>query len=421
VRILAISVLAMALATVSTVAGAHQFEFGLDQDIRVESNMFNSSEFPVTDGVYRLLPIFELSGRLGKLDNAEYTVNYSPSYLVYFETDGVDGLDNRAQANLDFRLSPKETVRTSASYLEYSSIRATSQINPDGSFDILADEEGDTIRAFVNLGYSRSMDARSGLNLDADFQDYAFDKSRNVGNKSIGASGSYTHGWSPRLTVGGSLSTRYRLFDSQTSDSGSINSSKVTVSNLNLLVFYTFAKDYNFRFQGGPSVIYTQPGSIVGEPAPASETDLTYFMDISLSKEEQKSSYMLRYSRNEDASGGTNGTSILDSVSAQFSLDLGELWQSDVVVGWNRRQSVNAFIYVDPLTGTPLPFSQESKLHQIWGRIGFARRLGEKMSATLGFSYRRIADYEINDIDQPKQDNYTGFVGMNYRFDAYIF
>ncbi|MDE0885885.1 MAG: hypothetical protein OSB70_10160 [Myxococcota bacterium] len=419
---LVISVLVAAFAAGSTVAGAHQFEVGLGQDIRVESNMFNSTVNPVTDGVYRVIPLLELSGRLGEFENAKYSLLYNPSYLVYFETQGVNGLDTRAQASLDLQLSPRETLRTMASYTEFSSIRSSSQLNPDGSIDNLADKAGDTVRAFVNLGYSRSVDARSSFNLDADFQDYSFGESTNVGNKSIGTSGSYTHGLSPRLTLGGSLSLRYRLFDAQVTTSGSISSSRTTISNLNLLFFYTFAKDWNFRFQGGPSIIYSQPGTLAGEAAPASATDLTYFMDVSLSKERQKSAYVLRYSRNEDASGGNNGTSVLDSLSAQVSLDLSALWDLDMILGWNFRQSVNSFIYVNPMDPSEiLNFTQETSQHQVWGRIGFTRRLGENLTARLGFSYRQIADYEVNGVDQPTQDNYTGSVGINYRFDPYIF
>ena len=422
-RIFLISALSAALMTVGTVVSAHQFEFGLDQQIRVESNMFGSSDSPVTDGVYVVMPVFQLSGMLGDLESGNYRLVYRPSYLAYFdpptspELGDVDGFNTQAQADLNFRLSGRDTVNASASYTKYKSVQSTSQINPDGSFDVLADPRGNTVRAFVNLGYSRRVNPRSAFNLAIDFQDYAYDDPRNVGNKSMGATTSYTYGLSPRFTLGGSLAVRYRIFDAQEA----ISSSKVTVSNLNVLASYVFSESVELVFQGGPSIIYSQPGTVLGGQAPASETDLTYFMNISLSRELQRSLFFLRYSRNEDATGGANGSSILDSVSAAASFDLNEFWDIEADLGWSRRQSVNTFLYLDPVSGSPLPFVQEDSLHRVWGRIAFVRHLGEKMSLRGGFRYQRLADYEVDGISQPERDNYIGSVDLSYRFDSYVF
>jgi hypothetical protein len=401
----------------STLADAHQLDLGIGQSVRMESNIFGSATDPITDGTYRIIPDVNLSGSFDKFSGGSYQVSYQPSYLWYFRSVGVDGLDNRANGSAQIELSRRDQLSASASYTEYSSVQAISEANEDGSFDVLASDAGQTIRAFGSLGYSRSPDTRSNLRLNLDFQDYGYTESRNVGNKSIGATTSYNRAGSRRLTLGASVSARYRIFDEQRF----VGSSTVVVTNINALASYKVTPNVVFDFQGGPSLIRTRPGSVVGRPNPETNSDFTYFMDMSLQRDFKKSNLRLSYVRNEDPSGGSSRTSVLDTVSIILNMKLSEFWRGSAIAGWSRRRTVDAFLILNPVTNQPLPFSQENQLDRAWISLGVNRQLGERILLRLNFRYQSWIDYEVGGVKLPNQDNYTGSMTLNYQFSPYIF
>lgn len=405
----------------STLADAHQLDLGIGQSVRMESNIFGSATDPITDGTYRIIPDVNLSGSFDKFSGGSYQVSYQPSYLWYFRSVGVDGLDNRANGSAQIELSRRDQLSASASYTEYSSVQAISEANEDGSFDVLASDAGQTIRAFGSLGYSRSPDTRSNLRLNLDFQDYGYTESRNVGNKSIGGSTSYNRAGSRRLTLGASVSARYRIFDEQQFQQQVVEGSTVVVTNINALASYKVTPNVVFDFQGGPSLIRTRPGSVVGRPKPETNSDFTYFMNMSLQRDFKKSNLRLSYVRNEDPSGGSSRTSVLDTVSIILNMKLSEFWRGNAIAGWSRRRTVDAFLILNPVTNQPLPFSREEQLDRAWISLGVNRRLGERILLRLNFRYQSWIDYEVGGVKLPNQDNYTGSMTLNYQFSPYIF
>jgi hypothetical protein len=417
VRVHLISGLGCALMTASTLADAHQLDLGIGQSVRMESNIFGSATDPITDGTYRIIPDVNLSGSFDKFSGGSYEVSYQPSYLWYFRSEGVNGLDNKANGSAQIELSRRDQLSASASYTEYSSIQAISEANEDGSFDVLASDQGQTIRAFGSLGYSRSPDARSNLRLNLDFQDYGYTESRNIGNKSIGVTTSYNRAGSRRLTLGASVSARYRFFDEQQFQQQVVEGSTVVVTNINALATYKVTPNVVFDFQGGPSLIRTQPGSVVGRPKPETNSDFTYFMNMSLRRDFKNSNLRLNYVRNEDPSGGSSRTSVLDTLSIVLNTKLSELWRGSAIAGWSRRRTVDAFLIPDQ----PLPFSQETQLDRAWISLGVNRRLDERILLRLNFRYQSWIDYEVGGVKLPNQDNYTGSMTLNYQFSPYIF
>jgi hypothetical protein len=219
------------------------------------------------------------------------------------------------------------------------------------------------------------------------------------------------------LTLGASLASRYRLFDEQQF----AGRSEVVVSNLGILGSYRMSPHFVVDFQGGPSLISTTPGAVVGRPQPEPNDDFTYFADISLTRKFRDSNFRLSYTRNEDASGGSSRTSVVDTISASFNSAVDEFWMANAVLGWSRRQTVDVFLIRNPVTGVPLPFTQETQLDRAWVSVGAARRLGERILLRLGFRYQSWTDYKVDGVDRPNQDNYSGLVSLNYEFPPYIF
>ncbi len=411
-----------ALMTASSLAEAHQLALGIRQSARVESNIFGSATSPITDGTYRINPSLSLGGSFDRFRGGKYQASYRPSYLWYFRSEGVNNFDNKANGSATIDITRRDHLSASASYDEFSSVQAISQAGADGSFDVLASPAGETIRAFGDLAYSRSLNQRTNVRLSLDIQNYSYRQSRevlrsNVGNKSVGAVASYSRGLSDRLTLGASLASRYRLFDEQPLS----GRSEVVVSNLGILGSYRISPRFVFDFQGGPSLISTAPGAVVGRPQPESNDDFTYFADISLTRKIRDSKFRLNYTRNEDASGGSSRTSVVDSISASFSSAADEFWRVDAVLGWSRRQTVDAFLIRDEGSTVPRPFSQETQLDRAWVSVGAARRLGERILLRLDFRYQSWTDYKIDGIDQSNQDNYSGSVSLNYEFPSYFF
>ncbi len=401
----------------STLADAHQLDLGIGQGIRMESNIFGSATDPIADGTYRIMPDVNLSGSFDKFSGGSYQVSYQPSYLWYFRSVGVDGLDTRATGSAQIELSRRDQLSASASYHEYSSVQAISEENEDGSFDVLAFDAGQTIRAFGSLGYSRSPDTRSNLRLNLDFQDYGYTESRNVGNKSIGGSTSYNRAGSRRVTLGASASVRYRIFDEQQFLEQVVESSTVVVTNFNALASYKVTPNVVFDFRGGPSLIRTQPGSVVGRPKPETNSDFTYFMNMSLQRDFKNSNLRLSYVRNEDPSGGSSRTSVLDTVSIVLNMKLSELWRGSAIAGWSRRQTVDAFLIPDQSQ----ELLQEGQLDRAWISLGVNRQLGERILLSLSFRYQSWIKYEVAGVNRPNKDNYTGSMTLNYEFSPYIF
>jgi hypothetical protein len=398
-------------------ASGHQFDLGVDQTIEGQSNAFGSIADTVADGTYRLRPRANLSGDFGDLGTGRYSMTYRPSYVGYFRSDGVNGLDQAADGVASFNLTPRDRLGANAGYAEFRSIRALSQVNPDGSSDFVASTEGSTERGLVGLSYSRTLNARSNLGLNFDFQDYSYPGSNNVGNKSVGFTTSYTRALNRKFRLGGSLVARHRMFEAQPR----VGSSSVTIVNVNLLGSYAISRTLEVEFEGGPTTIRTQPGRVQGLPEPGSATDTTYFMDIALKRSFKKANWQARYRRNEDPSAGTSRTSVNDTVSLSMNLTPNEFWGLVGRLGWSRRTTVDNVLFIDGTTGLIVPVTRDFRLDQVWTSLEATRRLDDRVLLSMRFRYQRWVENLIDGLSQPKQDNISGSITLNYHFDPYVF
>ena len=401
----------------ASLAGAHQFQLGVEQSVRAQSNTFSSSLDPQPGGTYRVAPRVVFSGRLGEDGAGDYALSYQPSYSVYFDQDDVDHLDNKAIARSRIHLTRRDEVSASASYTEYQAIQGLTQENEDGSFDVMAFDQGETVRSFAALGYSRRSSAASNLRLDLDFQDYGYSDSANVGNKAVGATLSYTRAFNPKLILGGSLVSRHRVFDAQEG----VGSSEATIANVNVIGSYDLSESVVLEFEGGPTLIRTRPGDIVGFPKRDSDSVVTYFMDLSLAKNFRRAGMSLSYKRDEDASGGSARTSVRDAVSMSLHFEPDEFWRLTAVAGWNRRQSVDALYFFNSQTGSVDRRALEERLDRVWVGFGAQRELGKRVGLILNFRYQRWIENEINGVPGPRQENYSGSLSLSYDFHPYIF
>ena len=398
-------------------ASTHQFDLGVDQTIEGQSNAFGSISNTVADGTYRLRPRAKIGGDFGDIGTGRYNLTYRPTYVGYFRSEGVNGLENAADGFASFNLTQRDRLSANAGFVEYRSIRAISEVNPDGSSDFVASNEGRTERGLAGLGYSRALNARSNLSLNFDFQNYSYPGSNNVGNTSVGFTTSYKRAMHQRLSLGGSLVARHRMFDAQPR----VSSSSVTIINVNFLGSYEISRTLKFEFEGGPTTIRTQPGRVDNGPEPESDTDTTYFMDLSLRRDFKKVKWRVIYRRNEDPSGGTSRTSVNDSVSLALSLDPNELWEVVGRLGWSRRTTVDNVLFIDPITGLIVPATRDFRIDQVWTSLEATRRLDDRVHLRMRIRYQRWIEHLVNGVSQPKQDNFSGSITLNYDFDPYVF
>ena len=418
-----IFVLWCATMTAASLAEAHSFELGVEQQIEGQSNLLGSLSDTVADGTYRLRPKFDLSGDFGEIGIGQYRISYRPSYIGYFRTEGINGLENRANGNAVFDVTRRDRLQASASYTEYRAIQAISELNPDGSFDVLASDRGISIRAFAALGYSRSLSGRSNLSFNMDFQDYAYTESNNVGNKAVGFTIASTRAANRRLTLGGNAVIRHRIFDAQEGDGAvlSVGSASVTIANVNLLGSYELSRNWKFDFAGGPSLIRTKPGRVEGFSQRDPDEDLTYFANLSLNRRFKRAALELTYRRNEDASGGSRRTAVIDSVFIALSVDADQFWKMTARAGWSRRATVDNLLFIDPTSGLPVPVARQSRIDQVWTSVSASRRLDERVNLILIFRYQSWTENRTGNVSQPNQDNYSGSLILTYDFDPYVF
>lgn len=238
-------------------ATAHQVQLGVEQGLDVDSNSFASSLDPITDGLYRLTPVFTL-----EQPDSEFTyfVKYRPIYSAYFRTDGVNGVDHSLRASASHQLDPRDVLRFQANFLRVRGIRSTTLTGATGETEVVPTILGTTQRFDANLSIDHNFSARSVGSLALRYDRSDYDDSLNVPNQAYGARTQITRALSQRLVAGLNLDARYRAFE----EVGGSPASYTTVLNANLIADLQITNNLSLKLSGGPAGVLARQS----EPAP---------------------------------------------------------------------------------------------------------------------------------------------------------
>jgi len=389
-----------ALCLVHT-AAAENLVVGLEQAVTGQSNLFRSTVGSKADGNYEISPFVRVLGEHG---NVDYSIEYRPSYEVYFRSDGVDGLDHFFRGTLLYDVLPVARLRVRADVADYRSVRAVAADGPGGIPDVIPQATGDINRAFVNAEYEHQLSRSTTATGRLAFQSYTYTTPNNADSLGFAGEGSVVHFLRRDLGLGASALASHRRFEELGLQPGSQN----TVGNVNLLLLYEPRPSWFVELAAGPAVIFTRqdelgpqvvsryfgadsalgpivrrfrtapqpppvcatvfgqpvlatcpvepflafPGSIAeqvvvtfdpgGQTTTADQDLVTGFVTAELRKEDSWGYASLVYFRGEDASAGIGTTTVRDSVTATFFVR--PFWRLDVRLrgNWNRRKATGS-------------------------------------------------------------------------------
>jgi hypothetical protein len=391
----------VAFAGVASPGHAEEVVLGLEQAVTGQSNLFRSTVGSIADGNYEFSPYLRLLGEHG---NTEYSVEYRPSYEVYFVSEDVNGLDQFFRTNVVSNLLPVSRLRFRLDYADYRSVRAVTADGPAGIPDVVPQATGRIKRTFANLDYEHDVTRSTRAAGRLAFQSYNYTTPSNADSLGIAAEGNVVHFLRQEIGIGGSVLLSHRRFDELDLQPASQN----TVANANLLVLYEPAPSWFIELSAGPAAIFTRqdelgpqvvdrwfgvptdqgdvirrfqtdptqggacasingqpvlvtcpiaiypgfPGDITeqvvvtfdpGTQTTTSDQDLvTGFVNAELRKEDSWGYASLVYFRSEDASAGIGTTTVRDSITATIFTRPFAFFDLRIRANWNRRQATGA-------------------------------------------------------------------------------
>jgi hypothetical protein len=179
-----------------------------------------------------------------------------------------------------------------------------------------------------------------------------------------------------------------------------------------------------------------------------SDTDISYFAEVNLTKSWELTKLYLTYSRSESASSGVATSSILDVLSARVTYAPSPAWWFSFIASWTQREYVqaveqsvvavkpNGLLRQDPNVQPPVPgtfyFAQADSLTTV---VTTNSSSSEETSWSTAFSVKRQLSRQITLVSYfryAETDNQTeissstiesvfGYVGLRYEFDTVIF
>lgn len=465
-----------------------------------DSNVFRSIDDEVDDG------FFEFAPRIGireQRDELNYDFSYSPVYETFFETDNIDGWDHGVNGALMWRSTPLDTLGMAGNFSQSRRVRQDFASLPGSVEPVLEESDRERIRrSYATVYYSKQFTPIIGGRVDVSFEDFDFNSDRNVDTRAYSGSVSGNYAYSAQTVLGLYASGRYR----ENRGVGLQGSSQSSIGNIAATVTHEFMRGLDLSVQVGPSIISTQEddrgpitrslydyaasgpttgvartvetnaprtfcvvsgvvafdacpvvnysgvppvNSLVTLAAPSggrgeSDTDVSYFAEVEISKKWRHARLVLSYTRSESASGGVASSSIVDSVAARISYGSERSWYVALRGEWSQRgvvADVNQSVVVatpgpplspSPLPGTAFSFARATALttlttqdagssdETIWRVTLYGdRNITPRLKAIGRIKFMKS---DRQNIGQSVETTLIfGYIGLRYDFDPVIF
>ena len=413
------AVMGMVLMLASTSTDAAELSLFVENRLGGTDNATQRSQVSAggrrSDGFWELAP--RLTLRENQTKELLYDFRYQPSLEKYFENPELDGWDQNARGNLDWRVTPTQTLGVNGFYANTRQVGEefldVGIVVPDPPLEPGIRQR--LSRGRANAYYSKNLTQALSGRLDYRFDDLDFSRRDVSDSRAHSGSAGLTLALDPLTSVGLTGSLRYR--DSkinQTNTAGQvlaeIRSTSRTI-DLSFSLQRQLTKTIAVTAQAGPSWIDTEqdvapPG---GVSTKSRSNDLSWFAAISGRKEFRKGDLSLAYTRFETGGGNTVNSQIVDDVSVEASYRFDRDWDVRLVGGWNRREQIAD----DLSTNNNDKFTR----YQVIGAV--TRAITPRIDIQGRVNYRiQIQDRPGED---PRTETLIGWIALRYTFDPIVF
>ena len=405
------AVLGFGLMLVAASTEAREVQLSVENRMGGDSNVFRRSSGRVDDGFYSISPRLAVRETHSKLN---YDFNYQPTYETYFETSGIDGFDHRAKGTLSWQPTSVDTLGLSG---KFASVRNPIIEGQGGSFLETSDRER-VKRSQAQVSYSHSLDEVLSLQASAVFTDLDFSQNSNVDSRSYTGQLGTQYVLNPITIVGVSASFRRRedrgvgfQYTTET-DVWDVGASfKRSLQDLGYGWFLRgLTRSLSLSVRAGPSFIRSRqesPFSFVPEDKSRSTS---YFAEVLLEKDWQRSNLSASYTRSESSGGGTASSSIVDNVTLDYTHFLSQKLSIRVLGKWLKSKEISE-------VGT----ASKREMEQFRVATSVTQRITRQLSVMGQFLYFNQDRNQATPRSQSIGDVYVGFVSLRYTFDPIAF
>jgi hypothetical protein len=396
----------LALALLPAPAGAERFQYGGRSEVFWTDNVFGTTEDPIDDEVARIAPWADLEDHEGRVT---WGLRYAPSYDYYLDQSSLRGFDHDVSGRFGWQLGDRTSFSVSDRFQRYHSVTTFNDQAEPGQ-DVIT--VGQRQRFKVN-NVNGSLDHWLGpvdrVSLSVSQSLFDFSDENQSDSTFLGANVTYDHTLSERTTVG----TRFS-WGRQTTDRFDVSDDVTDYYNLSGVLSYTYSPTLQLSLSAGPALIQgneddfdapenaaapvfplfrksdglhfldantcpeESPGvrvvglkcNTVGPPVGVAgnqgifpfvgtlpgvdDSNTTYFASATLSKQWERWSGALSYTRS--AGQSTRIASVSDVVSGSLNWQIARRWTADLSGSFERREQANQNFVLSPeVVSAPSP------------------------------------------------------------------
>ena len=199
---------------------AREFEVSIENRIGGDDNIFGTSRDQVEDGFYEFAPKLVVRE---EREEVNYNVRYMPVYQAFFDHDNANGWDHFTDGELDWRITPRDTLGVSQRFSDTRRVRLEATEAAAGLPPVLEENDRDRVRRIhAAVYYSRQFTPTLGARVSFQFEDIDFDSLRQTDTRAYSGSLAGNYAVSARTTLGLSGSGRLE---------GQISSAPIEIGN----------------------------------------------------------------------------------------------------------------------------------------------------------------------------------------------
>jgi hypothetical protein len=390
-------------------ARSNYLSAGLAVHTAYDNNLLvGDSSVPIGDVIYSFFPTIAIS-QITRRQKLIFT--YSPGFTLYQHTSSLNGINQNANIDLQYRLSPhvaiilEDVVQKSSNIFEQPyplSVGAISASLQASSTEVVA-PYADHLNNVTNVGISYQFSRNSMLGVGGIVTESNYPNPAQApglyNSNSIGDSEFYTS----RLSNTQYLGLTYQYLSSRSnpvSTQGSITSSRIDVQTQAFLPFYTiyFTPTLSLSLSAGPQHYEAT------QALSSSVRSWTPSVITSIGWQRNRTNFVANYSRSVTGGIGLPGAFNSNSANASGRWQIAHTW----TIGANGSYAIYKNL-------TPLFSSSSPNGHTLSGTASVQHTIGERLKAE--FEYTRLhQSYSGVQVISGAPDSNRESISLSYQF-----